>query len=95
MSCDRCLIDHEPTDCPSVAPVGVKTVVVPAPTRPMALPRCEHGGRPGWCSDCQKRDQEINARVKPLADEFWESRGGRDLEWLLLRAYRMGMNHSS
>lgn len=69
----------------------LEAVVVPAPALPQPLPRCEHGGRPGWCNACQRRDQQIAEKVGPLVDEFWAERGQRDLGHLMLRAYRMGM----
>ncbi len=63
---------------------------------PQSLPRCEHGNSVGsfyGCPDCARIDTEIKNRIKPLVDEFWAQRGQRDLAWLMLRAYKMGMKH--
>lgn len=63
--------------------------------RPQGLPRCDHGNAAiDSCPQCRKRYKEIRKLIKPLADEFWEYRGGRDVEDLLHRAYRMGMRHT-
>lgn len=62
--------------------------------RPRSLPTCEHGriaGQP--CRKCRERDDEIRKKVGPLVDEFWNNRGERELGHLMLRAYRMGMEH--
>lgn len=61
------------------------------PPMPKALPRCEHGRSPGNCSLCQENNQRAAMLVKPLVDEFWAHRGQRDLEWLMVRAYFMGV----
>jgi hypothetical protein len=96
MSCPKCGKPESHFVPPSMGEEGFflcerETVKVEAPRRPAALPRCEHGGRPGWCIECQRRDDKIRKLVQPLADEFWDHRGARDVEHLLLRAYRMGM----
>ena len=72
-------------------PRPVEQVVVPPPFRPMALPRCKHGGRPGWCVECSREDQEARMKVAPLADRYWENRGKHPLEDFLAAAYKMGM----
>ena len=59
---------------------------------PSNLPTCEHGKIAGTnCKECYHRGELIRAEVKPLADEWWENRGKRDLNHQLYRAYRMGM----
>jgi hypothetical protein len=63
--------------------------------RPQSLPVCEHGKRGNNCSECRTRDSRIKATIKPLANEFWEELPKRNanLEHMLFRAYRMGMQH--
>jgi|LGVE01.1.fsa_nt_gb hypothetical protein len=64
------------------------------PPRPQALPTCEHGivaGKP--CRKCREEDNEISKKVRPLVDEYWINQGARDLGHLMLRAYKMGMEH--
>ena len=65
-------------------------------TRPQSLPRCEHGRLAPDCPECRARDKKISVAVKPLADEFWEHArtANRNIEHILLRAYRMGMQHN-
>ena len=61
--------------------------------RPANTPTCEHGHPVGGfhgCKECSERDEAIRKTVKPLVDEFWEHRGERCLDHLMLRAYRMG-----
>lgn len=85
----------------TIALVDGQRIQAPTPAMihgegPAAIPRCEHGNSPGsfrGCPACRERDEEIRKAVQPLADEFWAHRGERDIEHLLLRAYRMGMKH--
>ena len=63
---------------------------------PGARPVCEHGHSVGGmysCKECHKRDTAIKLELQPLADSFWERRGEWTVEYLLFRAYRMGMRH--
>lgn len=63
---------------------------------PSNLPTCEHGKIAGTnCKECYHRDELIRVEVKPLADEWWEDRGKRDLNHQLYRAYRMGMKSTT
>ena len=57
---------------------------------PKSLPRCKHGNFPGRCGECQEESTWMRSKVQPLADEFWDNRGARDLVHLMARAYRMG-----
>lgn len=69
----------------------MEPVVMPAPMRPGPLPRCKHGGRPGWCVECSKEDQEAKVKTAPLADRYWHNKGKHPLEDFLAAAYKMGM----
>lgn len=61
---------------------------------PSKRPTCKHGKSVlDQCADCHVEDSAIRLIVRPLVDEFWEHRGNRDLEWLMLRAYKSGMKH--
>jgi len=64
-------------------------------SRPQSLPKCEHGQFAPNCPYCRMRDKKIAEAVQPLADEFWENArtANRSIEHMLLRAYRMGMQH--
>ena len=61
--------------------------------RPQSLPTCEHGNRTQNCVKCRERDKGIREIVSPLATEFWAELPKRNanLEHMLYRAYRMGM----
>ena len=64
--------------------------------RPPDRPVCKHGHPVGMAHGCQKCIQEgldIRDKVGPLVDDFWDHKGSHDLEWLMVRAYRMGMEH--
>jgi len=58
--------------------------------RPANRPVCKHDRMPGNCGECYREQEEIRAKIKPLADEFWDSKGERDIEHLMIRAYHMG-----
>lgn len=64
--------------------------------RPPSGPRCKHDipyGSMYPCRKCGKENNAIKAKVQPLVDLFWNSRGRNsgDLEDLMYRAYKMGM----
>ncbi len=59
-------------------------------------PACRHGrvmNRFKTCPDCFKEDKEIQSLVHPLIDEYWESKGEKDLYHIVFRAYHMGMRN--
>lgn len=60
---------------------------------PVNPPMCKHGKAVGSmypCKECKRDHDNIKLKVSILADEFWQSRGERSLDNLMVRCYRMG-----
>lgn len=63
--------------------------------RPPNRPTCKHGKDMGMCAECQKETAMIKGKVQPLVESYWSSKGRSDLNHLMYRAYRMGMEHDT
>ena len=67
------------------------------PPGPYSPPKCRHGKAVNPirsnCQECVKEDKEIKSLVHPLIDEYWESKGEKDLYHIVFRAYHMGMRN--
>lgn len=61
---------------------------------PASMPKCRHGlvfTMIGQCQECRAEDIEIKKLVHPLIDEYWQSKGNKDLYHIVFQAYHMGM----
>ena len=66
------------------------------PPGPPDPPKCRHGkvmNRFKSCPECLSEDKKIRSLVHPLIDEYWESKGEKDLYHIVFRAYHMGMRN--